>query len=229
MRVLRVDKNKGYKFMKKKLPLLIFALTFFGGTITFIFAFDEEVTKKSWVVRGSDYIESVFYLENQEIAREKISVNGIYDETGEIPNGKVTFSDENNKTYGEEYYQNGKKDGEAKIFYENGQLKTDSYYKDGVLLTSKEYYHDGRLRFEGDYTDARDSKDYKETGVGKIYFKDGPLKYEWNFTQTEKKAFRKAYNSNGELVYAAYYDVDGKLIEEHKGGQEHASAESGQK
>ena len=213
--------------MKKKLSLFTFILLFSLSAITFIFA--QEVTRKSWVVRGSDYIESVFYLDNQEIAREKTSVNGIYDQTGAIPNGKVTFSDEHNKTYGEEYYQNSKKDGEAKIFYENGQLKTDSSYKDGVLLTTKEYYNDGRLRFEGDYTDARDSKDYKETGVGKIYFKEGPLKYEWNFTKTEKKAFRKAYNSNGELVYEAYYDADGKLIEEHKGGQKHASVESGQK
>ncbi len=213
--------------MKKILSLLTFVLILFFGTITLIFA--QEVTKKSWVVRGSDYIESVFYLGNQEIAREKTSVKGIYDQTGEIPNGKVTFSDEGNKTYGEEYYQSGKKDGEAKTFYENGQLKTEAYYKDGVLQTTKEYYNDGHLRFEGDYTDARDSKDYKEAGIGKLYFKDGKLKYEWHFTQTDKVGFRKAYNQNGELVYEAYYDEDGKLIEEHKGGQEHASAESKQK
>ena len=185
----------------------------------------QEVTKKSRVVRGSDYIESVFYVGDKEVAREKTSNQGTYDQEGEIPGGKVMFFNETSKTHGEEYYNNGKKDGLSKIFYENGQLKNESQYKNGILLNEKEYYNDGQLRFEGNYEDARDYADNKEVGIGKLYFKNGILKYEWNFTKSENIAFRKSYNQNGELVYEARYDGDGKLIEEHKGNQSHDMAQ----
>ena len=181
-----------------------------------VLAQDPEVIRKTWIVRGSDYTQSVFYSGDKEIAQKKSSPRGVYEEQGQIPDGKVKFFNESNKTYGEEHYKRGKKDGPELTFYEMGELKVESNYKEGKLQNSKEYYKNGKLRFEVDYADARESGDPKEAGVGKLYFKDGTLKYEWNFTKSNRTGFRKSYNYNGELTFEAYYDENGRLIDKTK-------------
>ena len=173
----------------------------------------QEVVRKTKLIRGSDYYEDVFYSGDQELARQKTANRKILEQNGEIPDGKIKFIDESEHTYGEEYYKNGRRQGPASAYYEDGQLKIESYYKDGMMISSKEYYKNGTLRFEVNYEDARDDKKGdSEVGIGKLYFSNGTLRYEWDVTKSKKVGFKKAYNQNGELVYEAYYDADGQLI-----------------
>ena len=170
--------------------------------------------RKTQLIRGGDYWESVFYQADQQIARQKISAHGVEEQEGEIPDGRVKFLDDASKTYGEEYYKNGKKYGLSKTYYASGQLMKEENYEDGKLQTGKEYYDNGSLRFEVDYQDKRDCPGNKgEVGVGKLYFKNGVLRYEWNLTRTSRTGFKKSYNRNGELTLEAYYDEKCQLIQ----------------
>lgn len=173
-----------------------------------------EVIRRARVARGEDYIENVFYIGDEEIARFKESNEGLSDFQGTIPDGKVHFVDEYQNTRGEEYYKYGKKHGESRSYYADGKLKAEEQYRLGQLITKKEYYNDGHLRFEVDYEDARSLGDNKEVGVGKLYARDSLLKFEWHITRSESPGFKKSYNKDGSLRHVAYYDDYGQLIEE---------------
>ena len=45
----------------------------------------EVVVRKTQLIRGGDYWESVFYQADQQIARQKISAHGVEEQEGEIP------------------------------------------------------------------------------------------------------------------------------------------------
>lgn len=199
--------------------LLFFLIILFSDI-----SFAQEVVRKTKLIRGSDYYEDIFYSGNQELARQKTTGQKILEQSGKIPEGRVKFIDEAEHAYGEEYYEDGQREGLARTYYEDGRLKMESYYKQGNLLKSKEFYKNGNLRLELNYEDARDNeKKDGEVGVGKLYFSDGILRYEWNLTKSQKKGFKKAYNHNGELVSEVYYDADGKPIPKEQGTQENGS------
>ena len=173
-----------------------------------------EVIRKTRFSPDRKYENNVFYQGGVEIARNKTSNGNVYDQTGEIPDGKVKFINESNETYGVEYYRDQKRHGPAVIYYSDGAVKQEIHYQFGKPVTSTEYYHDGTAKMKVDYTNARDSLDgNKEVGIGKIYHRDGILKYEWHLTVTEPVGFKKTYNTRGELVTASYYDEYGQPIE----------------
>lgn len=171
-----------------------------------------EVTRRDRIERGEDYWESYFYIGNQEIASERGDAHGTTEQKGSIPDGPVKFSNDTDSTYGVEYYDHGKREGSSKIYYKDANLMSEAWYRQGKLISKKEYYSNGLLRFEVDYTDARDYKDNKEVGIGKLYFPNGKLKFEWHLTNRESVGFKKSYNSDGTLRAEFYYDVAGNLI-----------------
>ena len=163
--------------------------------------------------QGGNFRETFFYRGDEEIARTKSTAQGVIEQSGAIPDGKVVFVDSHTKTHGEETYRHGKKHGSAKTFYQDGKLWKEEQYRNGKLLTKKQYYKNGRTRFEVDYTDASVLGDGKEVGVGKIYYPSGVLKYEWNVTRTNPRGFKKSYNTDGTLRAAAFYDEYGNRME----------------
>jgi len=173
---------------------------------------DQEIIRRSRVVLGGDYLEDVFFQDGQVIARQRISANGVDEKVGEIPDGKIKFFDESNGTYGEEYYHDGKKSGLVRTYYNDGRINSEAEYYNGSLLTKKEYYKSGIVRFTVDYADALYNKDEVEVGVGKVYFSDGTLKYEWSLTRNGPPNFKKSYNRNGELTLEINYDEEGRLL-----------------
>lgn len=168
------------------------------------------VIRKTNVIRGSDYLENVFYIGNQEIARQKSSSQGILEESGQIPDGEAKFFDQYTHTYGNEHYWNGKKEGIARVYYEDGQLMSEGEYNSGKLVRNREYYPGGNLRFEVDYTDAREGKSTDEVGIGKLYYPNGQLKYEWYMTRHNPIGYKKSYNQDGSLRAEVYFDEQGK-------------------
>ena len=132
--------------------------------------------------------------------------------SGEIP-GRVDFLDESKKTYGIEYYLQGKKSGPSRTYFADGRLNVEAYYQWGKLLWKREYYNDGGIRLEVNYEDAREQTDNKERGAGRVYYRDGTIKYEWNLTNSEKIGFKKSYSQDGELRAAFYFDEYGQPVE----------------
>ncbi|MBI3616829.1 MAG: hypothetical protein HY210_01215 [Candidatus Omnitrophica bacterium] len=173
----------------------------------------EKIVRKDRLSPGRDYIESIFYLNKEEIARQKIINEEVVESSGEIPEGRVDFLDESKKTYGTEYYLQGKKSGPSRTYFADGRSNIEAYYQWGKLLWKREYYNDGGIRLEVNYEDAREQSDKKETGVGRVYYKDGTIKYEWNLTNSEKVGFKKSYNQDGALRAAFYFDEQGQPVE----------------
>lgn len=180
----------------------------------------EKITRKDRLSPGRDYQESVFYLNEtpvgslgEEVARQKIINEEVVESSGEIPEGRVDFLDESKKTYGTEYYLQGKKSGPSLTYFADGQSNIEAYYQWGKLLWKREYYNDGNIRLEVNYEDAREQSDKKERGVGRVYYRDGTIKYEWNLTNSEKIGFKKSYNQDGALRAAFYFDEHGQPVE----------------
>lgn len=173
----------------------------------------EKIVRKDRLSPGRDYIESIFYLNEEEIARQKIVNDKVAESSGEITEGRVDFFDESKKTYGIEYYVEGKKSGPSRTYFADGQSNIEAYYQWGKLLWKREYYNDGNIRLEVNYEDAREQSDEKERGAGRVYYRDGTIKYEWNLTNSEKIGFKKSYNQDGALRTVFYFDEHGQPVE----------------
>src|SRR3989338_3671883 len=173
----------------------------------------EIIVRKDRLSPGRDYLETIFYLNDMEVARQKIVNEKVVESSGEMPEGRVDFLDESKKTYGIEYYMEGKKSGPSRTYFANGRPNIEAYYQWGKLLWKREYYNDGGIRLEVNYEDAREQTGNKERGVGRVYYRDGTIKYEWNLTNSEKIGFKKSYNQDGALRAAFYFDEYGQPVE----------------
>ena len=104
--------------------------------------------------------------------------------------GLMQFSmdyDQNGILVREVPYKNGDWDGVVKFYWEDGSLKTESFYVNGELKNEKDYYDDV-LHLESEYDgDKRHDKVYRE---------DGSLEFE---------EFYDGFN----LIERYYYDEDG--------------------
>ena len=177
-----------------------------------------EVIRKTRLAPERTFERSIFYQGGEEIARHKVSRRGmIYDQTGKIPDGKVKFINETDHTYGVEYYRGGVRNGPARTNYRDGPLKYEIKYQYGKVMTRREYFYDGILKMEEDYTDARDYDDSREVGIGKLYTRDGRVKYEWYIVNSDPVGYRKSYDRKGRLTAAIYYDQDGNLVQPKTG------------
>ena len=181
--------------------------------------------KRSKTIQGEDFIRevrlspdrkieiSIIHQGSIEIARFKESKGEIYDLIGQIPDGKVKFINKSNETYGVEYFRNGKRHGPAVVYYSDDVLRQELFYQYGKLMTNTEYYHDGAVRMEQDYSDARGYGDDPEVGIGKVYTRHGTVKFEWFLINSEPVGFKKSYNQKGGLVDTVYFDEYGQVIE----------------
>ncbi len=171
------------------------------------------VVRKNRIIPGNGYEESTFYAGGQEIASQKIINGVVVEQKGRIPNGRVKVVDDYRHTQGEEYYQDGQRNGTTRSYFPNGKLRKEETYKEGKLILSKEYFSDGAPHIMIDYQDALNVPGDTEVGVGKIYYQGGKLRYEWNLTHSLHKGFKRAYNADGQLVAEAYFDSRGKKME----------------
>lgn len=111
---------------------------------------------------------------------------------------------------GEVYYY------ESKIFngimfdvYDNGDLKEEVNYKDGIKngLSKRWYYENGQLRYETNY------KDGKHHGLFKWWYDNGQLKEEVNYKDGKVDGLGKYWFGNGQLSWEINLK-DGKFISE---------------
>ena len=143
-----------------KLTITIFVLLLPGITLA-------EVTRES-MVNPDGTVELVFYIKGKKIARQIWSRDGEeVKTTGIIPNGTVKHY----CGYGaiwEIPYKNNLAEGVAKMYDKEGKLRVKSNYKHGKLNDiSKAYYRNGKLMREMLYRQGMlvTSKEYGENGT----------------------------------------------------------------
>lgn len=172
----------------------------------------DQVTRHIFQDPSRKYFQSTIRKGSKEVARFKNSGEDIYDIVGEIPDGKISFFNDSLKTYGEEYFRKGRREGAYIEYFETGIPMLEAEYRAGDQLWLKEYYSDGTLRMEVDYQDALVMSKSVEKGKGRIYYRGGTLMYEWDLTNAAPELTTRAYNNQGELVEIRTFDERGEVI-----------------
>ncbi len=99
--------------------------------------------------------------------------------------------------------ENGLLEGEIRIFYPSGKLKTDCKFAKGECITSERtYYEDGSLYLE------RDCMAGEFTGYLKIYYPNGNLDVMYTIIGGIPSGVSKHYDEDGNLLSEVNY-VDG--------------------
>ena len=114
---------------------------------------------------------------------------------------------ENGQLWEQEFYRNGKREGECKIWYESGQLRIQSFWRDGKREGEcKEWYENGHLGVQLFYRDGKVEGEHKfwyENGQLSLqFYRDGhvidPLfnfKKKWLFLRVKKYLHFKSHVS----------------------------------
>ncbi len=172
----------------------------------------KQVIRKTRFDPSRKFEESIFFIEEKEIARYKHKEEDIYEFSGEIPDGKVGFINESKRTKGYEHYKGNKRHGRYVENYDNGRVKKEKRYFHGELRKVNEYFYDGQLRMKADYDDAIIYDVEEDVGEGAVYYRDGQLMYEWKVTIMGQERYKRSYNREGELVEEKTFDKYGQLI-----------------
>ena len=91
---------------------------------------------------------------------------------------------------------NGKRIGIVKE-YLDGNLIFEGEYRDDCKINGKEFYLNGKIKYEGGYLFGRRS------GKGKEYYINGQLEFDGEYAYG-KKLYGKTYNSNGQLEFEGF-------------------------
>lgn len=99
----------------------------------------------------------------------------------------------------------GEQDGPFKLHYENGQVKSEGSFRNGLLHgLTKKYYESGQLQGEGCY------KNGELDGPYKTYYVSGQIKSEGVNKNGKQEGPNKTYYQSGQLNASGIY-VNGKL------------------
>ncbi len=127
-------------------------------------------------------------MERYEATMDTVK-NGLYESFYE---GGQIFSSVN--------YDHGLAQGEWKVFFEDGTLKSSEFYlNDTIHGPFKEYYDNGRLNLESEFVHG------VLQGVAKRYFITGELMEEVTFENNEENGPFKEYYKNGQLQWSGTY------------------------
>lgn len=109
-------------------------------------------------------------------------------------------------------YHDGVKEGTFREYAQDGKDTDSKIYHDGKLVAKgllndrgieqgywKEFYDDGQLKAEGNYTDG------KKDGYWKFYYRDGSIEEEGNFVKGTAEGAWKWYHENGEVLREETY------------------------
>ena len=109
-------------------------------------------------------------------------------------NGFWSYWNEEGEKTSEINYKNGKKNGLRFYWweYDNDKIMTEEIYKDGEIISDKEWYYNGNKEFEKSY------KDGKPDGLWKEWYENGQKKYEGSFKDGFRNGFWTYWYENGQ-------------------------------
>jgi antitoxin component YwqK of YwqJK toxin-antitoxin module len=173
--------------------------------------------------------EYVYYLGGEEIAREKIDLEGnILLKSGRVPDGEVKhFSKGRVKEIWN--FKNNKRNGIHREYFENGKVKFEGTYKDDVLTGKiKSFNNNGTIKAEGSfgkngftgtiYTYNDNSlleiaETYKNGEIFRTreYFKNEKLKNEWSWKNGFFHGICRTFYKSGKIASLDTYEK-GQMI-----------------
>ncbi|KJD33238.1 hypothetical protein PW52_14425 [Tamlana sedimentorum] len=103
-------------------------------------------------------------------------------------------------------FYNGKKHGLAKVWHENGKLKTTYYYNQNTIIGSyKSWWTNGVLAYETNYENGQIH------GVEKSWYNTGQLAKKRQLKHGQEDGLQKAWLENGKL-YVNYEAKNGRIF-----------------
>ena len=133
--------------------------------------------------------------------------------------GLAIQEDENGDIRVEEKYNDGIK-YHTKLFYTNGSIQSEWIYGNSSISVTR-FYKSGRVESKENFT-----KELVRNGKSVLYYKNGNLKSEWNFKNGLKDGLQKNYFGDGKLSdeeersngvqngFMKIYGRDGRLLKE---------------
>ena len=168
---------------------------------------------KNFSYKVGEYVE----VDNYDDDLTKVCSTGIHYFLSEEPAffWKIDFSNysgesklyyDNGQLWCQLFYKDGELHGERKEYYENGQLSRQYFYKNGLLHGEyKEYYENGQLWCQSFY------KDGKLDGEYKWYYGNGQLRCQRFYKDGLPHGEYKEYYENGQLMCQRFYK-DGVVL-----------------
>jgi antitoxin component YwqK of YwqJK toxin-antitoxin module len=128
-------------------------------------------------------------------------------------NGKWVYYFSNEKKFGEGSFLNGDESEKCELgvpkygrygvwifYHENGKMKEDTHYKNGLLNGArKSYFDNGQLNEEENYQNG------KLNGIRKVYLENGSLKEDGNYENGKENGAFTFYNENGTKEQESIY------------------------
>ena len=124
--------------------------------------------------------------------------------------GRWTWYYENGQLRLEENFVDGLLEGPNLRFYENGQLRSEQFYQNDRYHGAAEYYYEsGQLERKGNYMNG------KANGTWISYFEDGVISSKMYYRNGLEEGEQRQYHPNGQLAMINHYS-DGFLTGETK-------------
>lgn len=183
-----------------------------------------ELKCKELYVNGKKNDDSYFYYPGGNVRKvipyqnnKKQGVGFEYDPTGRVISitryrkGEIIVHEKINR-----YNENGGKEGTWKEFYENGNLKIEKNYTsnklDGYV---KRYNIEGQLvnsiRYEHGEVDVEENSINSEIEIKETYDDNGNLIFQGSFKGKIPVGIHRSFNEKGAVISAKTYDIKGDL------------------
>ena len=150
-----------------------------------------------------------FYDENGKISFVKLYRNDKEIVSG-ITSGSAIYYNDEGVAYSSDEIEENKMSGVFKSYYKgviNGELANEIIIKDGKANgIAKVYHENGNLEAETEYNNG------KKNGIRKEYDENGKLKLESEYKDGKENGIRKEYDENGKLEHEAYY-INGERVD----------------
>ncbi len=221
------EKNGIYMYMDKKLSGRVKGVDDYGDvSVMGIFKDGKIVGKYKDYFWANDLNRYCLYKD------EKYDKNGLL--TGERFEYYYKLIDENqnNVLYKEEFYIDGKKSGQNKVYHRNGNVHYDENYVDGKLEGERKlYYYTGKIKLKANYKNGKPAGNYTwyfengnvkkqyfynsnglQDGLNKEFYDDGSIHREIFYVNGKKDGISKSYYKDGKKLYEGKYEA-GNIVE----------------
>jgi antitoxin component YwqK of YwqJK toxin-antitoxin module len=135
-------------------------------------------------------------------------IDGVYYEGDTLFTGSYSATFDNGKPRITMNIVDGLKEGEVKVYFENGELNEIRSYKRNVMNGTWLTYNDKKIRIaEAHYING------KKDGKWFIWDDNGWLIYELEYTAGEKTGIWKNYDKNGNIVSErSYMKIENQVV-----------------
>ena len=160
--------------------------------------FNENWNVVHYISKASFY-KSVYYRKCV-IDPDSLAVDFLFAESPDKCNGKMLIFYKNGQLESESYYKNGVPDGKCTGYYDNGKIRYVLHYKDGLKEGEHVFYY-----YNGEVNSVVPYKNDKPHGMYHFFYENGALKEVGSFEHGISTGAYKSYFEDGKIQIKGNY------------------------